>query len=63
MNGHFDDDQCKADCKDIENFEVMEAWEVVDITDEMNFIESTWDFKLKRFPDGLIKKSRLLVKT
>ena len=41
MNGHFADDQCKADCKDIENFEVMEAWEVGDITEEMNFIEST----------------------
>ena len=35
--------------------EGMEAWEVVDRTEYMNFIESTRDFNLKQFPDGRIK--------
>ena len=34
----------------------MKAWEVVDQEDDMNVIRSTWAFKLKRNPDGLIKK-------
>ena len=34
----------------------MKAWEVVDQEDDMNAIRSTWAFKLKRYPDGLIKK-------
>ena len=34
----------------------MEAWEVVDREEGMNVIDSIWAFKLKRFPDGLIKK-------
>ena len=27
-----------------------------EIDDNMNFIDSTWAFKLKQFPDGLINK-------
>ena len=34
----------------------MNAWEFVDREDDMNVIKSTWAFKLKRYPDGLIKK-------
>ena len=34
----------------------MKAWKVVDREDDMNSIRSTWAFKLKRYPDGLIKK-------
>jgi hypothetical protein len=34
----------------------MGAWEVVKKTAEMNVIRSTWAFKIKRYPDGLIKK-------
>ena len=34
----------------------MGAWDVVDQTDDMNVIDSTWAFKLKRYPDGRIKK-------
>ena len=34
----------------------MEAWEVVDRGSDMNVIDSIWAFKLKRFPDGMIKK-------
>jgi hypothetical protein len=35
--------------------ESIEAWQVVDWEDEMNIISSTWAFKCKRYPDGLIK--------
>ena len=34
----------------------MHAWEVVEQKSEMNVLKSTWAFKLKRYPDGLIKK-------
>ena len=33
----------------------MEAWEVEDIIEDMNVIDSEQDFKLKLFPDVLIK--------
>jgi hypothetical protein len=36
--------------------ESINAWEVVDCKDDMNVINSTWAFKCKRYPDGLIKK-------
>ena len=34
----------------------MNAWTVTDRTPDMNVLPSTWAFKCKRFPDGLIKK-------
>ena len=34
----------------------MDDWEIVDQNDSMNVIDSTWAFKYKRYPDGLIKK-------
>ena len=34
----------------------MDAWEVVDLDDNMNVIDSILAFKLKRFPGGLINK-------
>ena len=34
----------------------MNTWDVVERTEEMNVLPSTWAFKCKRFPDGLIKK-------
>lgn len=33
-----------------------EAWEVVDCEPWMNVLPSTWAFKVKRFPSGLIRK-------
>ena len=33
----------------------MKTWEVVDQEDDMKVIRSTWAFKLKCYPDGLIK--------
>ena len=34
----------------------MGAWDVIDTTDDMGFINSTLKFKLKCFPDGLTNK-------
>ena len=34
----------------------MNAWEVVDIEEWMNILDSTWAFKVKRNPAGEIKK-------
>ena len=56
MSGPFADEYWKAAVTEIETLEGMDAWDVVDKTDDMNVIDSTWAFKLKRFPDGLIKK-------
>ena len=36
--------------------EDKEAWEVVDRTPDMKVLSGTWAFRIKRFPDGLIKK-------
>jgi hypothetical protein len=56
MSGPFADDYWKAACKEIDTLEGMDAWEVVDRTPDMEVIGSTWAFKLKRFPSGLVKK-------
>ena len=56
MNGQFADDYWEAVVTDIETLESMHAWEVVERESEMNVLKSTWAFKLKRYPDGLIKK-------
>ena len=36
--------------------EKMDAWEVVERESWMNVLPSTWAFRCKRYPDGLIKK-------
>ena len=36
----------------------MGAWDVVDIEDVMNVIRSAWAFKLKVYPDVIIKRSK-----
>ena len=56
MDSEFAEEFWKAAVTEIETLEAMGAWEVVDKTDEMNVIDSTWAFKIKRYPDGLIKK-------
>jgi len=55
-NGPFAEEYWEVCKTEIATFEGMEAWEVVKSTVEMNVIPSTWAFKCKRFPDGLIKK-------
>jgi len=56
MSGPFKEEYWKAAVKEIETLESMDVWEVVDRTDDMNVIDSIWAFKLKRFPDGMVKK-------
>ncbi|KAL7479908.1 hypothetical protein ACHAW6_005627 [Cyclotella cf. meneghiniana] len=57
MNGHFKEEYWKAALKEIEMLESMDAWEVVDRDDNnTNVINSIWTFKLKRYPDGMVKK-------
>ena len=56
MNGPFKEEYWKAACKEIETLVEMEAWEVINRKEGMNVIDSIWAFKLKQFPDGLIKK-------
>jgi hypothetical protein len=56
MRGPFADDYWKAAITEIETLENMGAWDVVDRPENGNVIDSTWAFKVKRFPDGLIKK-------
>ena len=47
MTGPFVDDYWKAAVTDIETLECMGVWDVVDQTDDMNVIDSTWAFKLR----------------
>ena len=56
MNGPFREEYWEAACKEVETLEFMDDWEVVDRTPDMNVIDSIWAFRLKRFPDGMIKK-------
>jgi hypothetical protein len=56
MNGPFAEEFWKAACVEVETLEKMDSWTVVDRTDDMNVLPSTWAFKIKRFPDGLTKK-------
>ena len=57
MTGDFKEDFWKAAEKEIETLEKeMGAWEVVDRPADANVLQSIWAFKIKRYPDGLIKK-------
>jgi hypothetical protein len=58
-NGMFREEYWTAAFKEIETLEEMDAWEVVDHTDDMNVIDATRVFRLKQFPDGLIKKLKV----
>jgi hypothetical protein len=57
MNGPDKEGYWNAMCKELETLtEQKDAWEVVDREPWMNVLPSTWAFKCKRYPDGLIKK-------
>ena len=56
MNGPFNEDYWKAAVKELDTLEDIYAWDVVNQTDDMNVIDSISAFKLKRYPDGLVKK-------
>ena len=46
----------KAAIKEIKPLEDMDAWDIVDKEKGMNILDSIWAFKIKCYPDGLIKK-------
>ena len=57
MNGEFASVFWEACKVEINTLEDIGAWEVVKKTAETNgVIRSTWVFKIKWYPDGLIKK-------
>ena len=56
MKSPFADEYWKAAVKEIETLEKMGCWDVVDRPEGVHTIDSTWAFKIKRYPDGLIKK-------
>ena len=56
MNGPFAQEYWEAACVEVETLERMDAWSVEERTLDMNVLPSTWAFKCKRYPDGLIKK-------
>jgi hypothetical protein len=56
MKSPFADEYWKAAVKEIETLEKMDCWDVVDRPEGAHTIDSTWAFKIKRYPDGLIKK-------
>ena len=55
INGPFDDEYWKSAWTELETLEGMEAQYVVYHDGDMNVIRLTSDFKLKRYPYGLIK--------
>jgi len=56
MKSPFADKYWKAAVKEIETLEKIGVWDVVDCPEGVNVIDSTWTFKIKQHPDGLIKK-------
>ncbi len=51
----FANEYWKAMKLEIATLEAIDAWSVIDCLDH-HVIASTWAFKCKRYPDGLIKK-------
>ena len=56
MNGPYAEQYFKAAEVEIMTLEGKDSWIVVERTSDMNVLPSTWAFKLKRFPDGTVKK-------
>ena len=56
--GKFADKHWKAMELEMATLKARGAWEVLEYDSEtmLNVTQSTWAFKCKRFPDGLIKK-------
>ncbi len=56
MNGTFADKYWKAAVTEVKTSEGMGAWDAINRTNDMIGIDSTWAFKIKQHPEGLIKK-------
>ncbi len=55
MNGSFADEFWKAAVKEYHKLEGMDAWEIVDRPACAKILDIIWAYKIKQFPDGLIK--------
>jgi hypothetical protein len=55
MSGPFADESWKAAVKEYRTLEGMDAWEIVDRPICAKILDIIWAFKVKQFPDGLIK--------
>jgi hypothetical protein len=57
MNGPQKEGYCQAMNTEIRTLtKNMHAWDIVDCESWMNVLPSTWAFRCKRYPDGMIKK-------
>jgi hypothetical protein len=57
MNGPYAKEYWKATLVKIETLGRIQAWTVVPRTGDItNVLPSTWAFKVKRYPDGSVKK-------
>jgi hypothetical protein len=56
MNGPYAEGFWEACHKEIDTLVDMGVWEVVDKEDWMSIIPTTWAFRVKRLPSGLIRK-------
>ena len=56
MNGPNSEEFWVAGAKEVATLQNIGTWEQVERKPEMNIIQSTWAFKIKRFPDGLVWK-------
>ena len=45
-----------ASVLEVSTLQHMDAWTQIERTPDMNVLPSTWAFKIKRFPDGLVRK-------
>jgi hypothetical protein len=56
MNGPNAEGFWEDGAKEISTLQSLNTWTQVKWQSWMNVILSTWDFKIKRFPDGMIRK-------
>ena len=56
MNGPYSDQFADAAREEIKTLEDIDAWDKIKREKWMNVLKSTWAFKVKRFPNGLIRK-------
>jgi Reverse transcriptase (RNA-dependent DNA polymerase) len=56
MNGPDADGYWNAMETEIVTLEGKDSWDIVDRTPGMNVLDSTWAFKCKRYPDGMVRK-------
>jgi len=56
MNGPNTEDFWDASVKEISTLQKLNSWTQVKRQQGMKVIQSTWAYKIKRFPDGLVRK-------